>query len=504
MSEHALAPPTTTEESPPSGEAAHLRRRAARGGAVLMGSRLALQVLSWSVTILVARYLRPFDYGVMTAGAILLELADRLTEVGIGKALVRRPELTREDEAEAFTLSLILSWTMYAILFTTAGSAAAFFKNPDLVAYLRVLGVLVMFVPFRTVPLAILGRQLRMERQSVIGILSSGVQSSLVLGLAVGGMGYWALAVAAIAARLVDVVAMIAATGWRPRLRLPSRHSGDLIRFSAHATGAGLIWHAYSNMDYFILGRVAGAVVLGYYTLAFNLITLPTNRLTANFTQIAYPIFCRLQHDPKRMWDWFLRFLRVLAMLGLPAMLGLALIADDAIPLVLGAKWRPAIVPFQIMSVAGAVMVLSTAITPMFHVINRPDLDLKFSAICLVTMGPGFYFLGRAYGATGVAVTWATVYPVLSIGRIWATRSVTGLGVGDVLRPLVPIAAALAVLGLLVVGVQGLVGGAAPSWPRLSAMIATGVVSYAGAIWLFGRRSVLPDVQALIREIRSR
>lgn len=504
MSDHALIDKTETAERQPPTEPANLRRRAARGGAVVVASRLALQLLSWSVTILVARFLRPFDYGVMTAGSILLELGDRLTEVGIGKAIVRRTELTREDVAEAFTLSLMLSWTMYAILFVLAVPASAYFRNPELVAYLRVVGVLTLMIPFRTVPLALLTRELRMERQSAIQAMSTGVQSMLVLSLAAAGFGYWALAVGAIVAKFVEIIALSRATGWRPRLKLPGRGSRDLVRFSAHITGAGLVWHAYSNMDYFILGRVSGAVVLGYYTLAFNLITLPTNRLTGNLTQVAFPVFCRLQHDPSRMWSWFVRFLSFIALLGLPAMVGLALVAGDAIPLLLGAKWQPAILPFQIMSLAGGVMVLGTAVTPMFNVINRPDLNLKFSLVCLVTMTPCFYVLSRSHGATGVALTWAVLYPIISAGRIWATRSITGVGLGTMMRPLAPIFAALGVMALAVLGVEAVVGGPEPSWTRLVAAISCGAVSYLGSIWIFGRQSILRDVKTLWRELRGR
>lgn len=488
----------------PAGGGPSLRRRAIRGGGQLMAARLGLQLLSWGVTIAVARFLRSYDYGVLTAGAILLELADRLAEVGIGKELVRRPELADEDAAEAFTISAGLSVVMYAGLFALAPAAAAYFRTPEVAGYLRAAGLLVLLIPLRAVPLAILERGLRMKEQSAVQLAGGGVQSAVVLGLAAGGAGYWSLVGGAFAGRVLETGMLMGLARWRPRLRWPGPGGRGMIRFGVHITGAGLVWHVYSNLDYAILGRLAGPVALGYYALAFNLVTLPVNRLTGNAAQVAYPIFCRLQHDRRRMWDWYLRFLVVVSLAGLPAMVGLALVADDAIPLVLGAKWVPAVAPLRIMSVAGGVMVVANSLTPMFNVLNRPDLNLKYAVACLAAMGPSFYALGTAYGATGVALAWAIVYPVVALGRVWATRAVTGVGLGELLGALRPVLQAVGVMAALVAGVRGLVGGPGPSWARLGAAIAAGVAGYAGAVAAFGRRTVLPDVRAIVREVRSR
>src|SRR4051794_35535836 len=86
-----------------------LRGRALRGGAVLLASRLGTQALLWVVTLAVARLLRPFDYGLMTTGMVLVGLADILAEAGVGKALIHKEDLRPADLAGAFTATLGLS-----------------------------------------------------------------------------------------------------------------------------------------------------------------------------------------------------------------------------------------------------------------------------------------------------------------------------------------------------------------------------------------------------------
>src|SRR6188472_3781871 len=116
-----------------------LRRRVIRGGSFLIVTRIGTQVLSWAGTLFVARLLRPYDYGVMTTGMIFIALADVLAEAGVSRALVQKERLEPRDLAEGFTLSLILSVALCALLIAMAPSAGAFLDDPDLPALLRLL-----------------------------------------------------------------------------------------------------------------------------------------------------------------------------------------------------------------------------------------------------------------------------------------------------------------------------------------------------------------------------
>jgi O-antigen/teichoic acid export membrane protein len=85
--------PDVDEARPVGSQASSLRRAAVRGGTILVGSRLAVQVLTWLVTIEVSRLLQPLDYAVMTAGMMVVGFCDLLADAGIGRALIHREPL---------------------------------------------------------------------------------------------------------------------------------------------------------------------------------------------------------------------------------------------------------------------------------------------------------------------------------------------------------------------------------------------------------------------------
>jgi O-antigen/teichoic acid export membrane protein len=490
------APPFAGEEA-----SAHLRRRAVRGGTLLLATRLGTQIFSWVGTLLVARILRPYDYGLMTTGMVVVGLADLLAEAGVGKALVQKAKLERRDLAEGFTLSLLLGTALYAALFLLAVPAAEFLETPDFTGFLRVLALMVLLIPFRAVPLAILERDLRLGSQSAVHVLCAALQIGLVLALAVAGFGYWALAGGALAARVVETLAFTHAAGWRPRLAWPSIGAGSLLSFGLHVSGASLLWFIYSNADYAIIGKLAGPVALGYYALAFQLISLPVQKLTANVNQVAYPVFCRLQHDRGRLRDWYLRLTVLLSFVGAPALAGMALVAEDGFGLVFGDRWLPAIQPFQLLSLVGIFMVLGASVPPVLNALGRPDINLRYTGTCTLLFPPGFVLAGLSHGVVGVCLVWLVFYPVVVAGLVHATRGLTGISLLDVARVQRPVILGLIVMAGVVVVAQWLLA-ACSTGCRLPTTIAAGVLSYAGFMLVCARHSVLADVRLLLREFQ--
>jgi O-antigen/teichoic acid export membrane protein len=500
--------PARAPELAPAAEAVRaqtegLRRKAVRGGLVLVATRLLTQVCLWSVTLVVARLLRPYDYGLMTTGLLFVTLADLLSEAGLGKALVQKKTLEPADIAEAFTLNLLLAVGLYGLLFALAGPASLWLNTPEFTDFLRVLGLLLLLMPFRATPLALLDRELHMGRQSLVHVLAAVVQSGMVLGLALAGLGYWALAVGALASRLIEVAALTRLAHWQPRLRLPGARARGLLAFGIHVSLGSLLWFVYSNSDYAIVGRLAGAEALGYYALAFQLISLPVQKLTANVNQVAYPVFCRLQHDRPRLRDWYLRLTVLLGFFGMPALAGMILVAEDAFAVVLGDRWLPAVLPFQLLGGAGMLMIFSHSLPPLLNAVGRPDVNLKYTLVCTLVFPACFVAAGLQYGLVGICLAWLLVYPVLVTGLLWCTRALTGVGPLALLRAQLPVLGAVAFMAVAVLLVQWALTGVEHAGARLAATVAVGAVAYSGWMLVAGRHTVLADLRALWRELKG-
>jgi O-antigen/teichoic acid export membrane protein len=270
-----------------------------------------------------------------------------------------------------------------------------------------------------------------------------------------------------------------------------------------HVSFASLLWYIYSNCDFAIVGKLFGEKSLGYYALAFQLISLPVQKLTANANQVVYPVFCRLRHDPERLRDWYLRLTVLLGFLGMPALAGMALVANDAFALVLGPKWQPAVLSFQLLSVVGILMVYGSTLPPMFNALGRPDVNLRYTAVCTLLYPVAFAICANYWGVTGVCVAWLVLYPILIGALATLTRRLTGVGPVALLWPQRQLVGAVLFMAFVVLGIRFLMQESERPWLRLIMCIVAGAAAYAGVLLAFARHTVLADLRALLRELRG-
>ncbi len=505
-----MAEENLDSDSAPS-TAASLKQRAVRGGAILVIARLVAQVFQWSITLFVARWLAPEDYGMMTSGTLFLVLADLFAEAGIGRALVQKKELTREDLAQGFTLTFILSAALYSVLFLLADPAADFLGNPDFATFLRVLALALFLTPWRSTAGAALERNLQLGKSSSMQLAAAFVQAVIVFSLAYTGFGYWALAAGALIGRAVETVLLCMAVGWRFRLAWPSRESAGLLRYGLQISASSLCWYSYSNSDFAAIGALLSAEALGYYSLAFQLISLPVQKISATANQIMFAVYCRMQDDPDRLRDWFLRLTVLQNFVAMPALAGMGLVASDGIPALLGEKWSAAVLPLQLLCPVGAIMMIATPLPPLFNAIGRPDINAKYSGTCAVFFPASFFGVGwlghELDGARGciiaVCLVWLVLYPIIVAGLITLTTHLTRVNLLDLFRANLLVTAGVALMIGAVLAVQWTLADTSRT-ARLGASIAAGAVTYATWMLATARGTILADILALWRELRPK
>jgi O-antigen/teichoic acid export membrane protein len=461
-----------------------------------------MQVLSWAGTLIVARLLRPYDYGVMTTGMIFIALADVLAEAGVGGALVQKEQLEPRDLAEGFTLSLILSIALCTLLLVAAPWAGAFLDDRDLPSLLRLLALSLLLTPLRAIPMALLERNLELRRQSLAYALSVIVPLSLVLCLAIGGYGFWALAWGTLTTRALEAVMLPYLAGWRPSIVIPGHHAVALLRFGIHVSLGALLWFAWSNADYAVVSKVVGPAALGYYGLAFQLISLPVQKLTGNVNQAAYPLYCRIQHDRARLRDWYLRVTALLSLLGMPVLGGMAIVADDAFALVLGEKWLPAVGPFQVLAVVGMLMTVSYSLSPLINALGRPDINLRYTIISTIILPSGFVILGLTHGLVGICWAWLILYPLIEVWIVHSTRHLTGCGVRDLAIAQLPVVMGMVAMAATTLLARKLLSDLSQAVLRLGATILVGALTYVSFMLVVARRTVVADLRMLLQELR--
>jgi O-antigen/teichoic acid export membrane protein len=185
-----------------------------------------------------------------------------------------------------------------------------------------------------------------------------------------------------------------------------------------------------------------------------------------------------------------------------PVLIGAALIAGDALPLLLGEKWRGLVVPFQFLAPAGAALVIVATLPPLLNALGRPDIPMKVEMMSIVIYPVLLLLAAKTFGLLGVCAIWIIIYPTHVLGLVHATRHATGLTVGRLLRELRPFAMALVVMSGAVVLTQSYAASQTTGM-RVMLCVAIGGLAYAGAAMaILGRDRLMAGI-AFIKQLKN-
>ena len=115
------------------------------------GERITAQMVSFIVSIVLARFLLPREYGIIAMVLVFINIANVFTNGGFGEALVQKKDSDLVDFSTVFYCTLMVSMIVYIILFVTAPFIAKFYKTNEIIWVLRILGLKIIISAVSTI-----------------------------------------------------------------------------------------------------------------------------------------------------------------------------------------------------------------------------------------------------------------------------------------------------------------------------------------------------------------
>jgi O-antigen/teichoic acid export membrane protein len=462
-----------------------LDRALVRGVAWTASVKWLTQVLTWGMTIVVARLLLPSDYGLVGMATIYINLFTLFSEFGIGTAVVTMQALTDEQTSQLNSLSVILGFVGFLFSAAAAVPLGKFYHAPHLPNVVLILSIGFIVSGFRIVPYALLQKELRFKLLAVIEGVQGVVQASLTLLLAFLGFGYWALAVGILSFTITPTVLVLLLK--RQAYTLPKLSSiRKSIHYSRRLLIARLASASYNDSDFVIAGKFLGEAALGAYTLAWSLAHTPLEKLTTLVNRVTPSVFAKVQTDSGALSRYLQNITGVMSLAIFPATIGMALVAPEFVPAVLGAKWNQTVIPLQLLAIHALMRSNVILLAPVLNVIGEEGLAMWTSIATMMALPISFY-VGSRWGPVGIASGWVFVYPLLQIPLFSRSFSRIHLRLSDYLTTMWPALSACVVMASSI-EVLRLACDRRPLYFRLSSEILGGIVSYSLVLLLLHRR----------------
>ena len=458
-------------------------------------------MVNFVFAILIARLVSPDAYGLVAMTAILTALATVIQNMGLTSALIQREELSENDTTTVFVANVILGGIVALLLIAFSGQIAQFFDRDEIVSVVHVNAAALLLAALGTVQMAMLQRNYRFRAGLAIEVSVSFLSGGSAIVMALSGYGLWALLIMILVREASRTILLWTLIRWWPRGIFSTASLRELWSYARHMIGASLYHHFATNLTSLLLGKFYSATVLGLFSRAQSLQTLPVGLVTQPVQRVAFPLYSRHQSD----WGELRRLLRIhirsVALLAGVITAGLATCAREIVLILVGETWSASIPMLQTLSLAAFFGVTF----PLHSEANKAigasrwffwiEVAKKTFLVALIGFGIN---LGLTW------LLWALVISSFVDYLLSATSSARFLGYSWRAQ-IADLAPALG-LTIIAIGLAELATNAFNDpglWGGLVVQGGIVLVVFAGGIALFGARS-FPEVHAQWTELRSR
>lgn len=375
----------------------------ARGAVWMVAMRWSLRLVGLVNTIIMARLLSPTDFGIIAMAWIIVDFLTMLAETDVDVALVRNPQATRDHYDTAWTIKILSGLAIAAALFLVAPLVALYYGDERVTTVMRIVSLRAALMGFENIGVADFRKTLDFSKEYRYFLVRR--LSVFVIGLILAALlrDYLALVLATVVAAVVTVAVSFVMSPYRPRLSLAKwREMGSFSQWQMLFNSAQF---AGQRVDEFIIGGLGKAADIGNYYVAVDISTMPTREVVQPLGRAVIPTCARIAHDPDEMGKAFRSVLGFVALICIPAGVGISVVAEDLVMAVLGDKWGGAVWFFRWLGIYGALEGMLLAMEPFLMARSQEKLLALANLAYLLILTPALLFAGFSHGIEMIAVT---------------------------------------------------------------------------------------------------
>jgi O-antigen/teichoic acid export membrane protein len=465
---------TIDRDAKPPAHGDGLKQKTARGAMVAITGQFANFVLRTGSMMVMARLVSPEHFGLVNMVVAFTGFLNLFRDIGLVQATVQSEAISHEQTSTLFWINLMVGVGLAILCSLAAPLVAWFYGEPRLVWIMIALGSAFIFNGAAAQHRALLQREMKLGRLMAIEIVSLVLCIGIAIGMAVAGLGYWALVLIAACQPLLSMIGLWWSAHWRPGVPRSDTPVRSMLHYGGMVTLNGLIMYSANNLEKVLLGRFWGAEMLGLYGRAYQLINLPGENLNTTIGWVMFPALSRVQNDPSRLRNYFLKGYGLFLSLVAPITIACAIFAADIVRVMLGAQWGEAVPIFSLLAptiIAAAVM---SPLGCLMQATGRVVRSVKISLLIAPVLVLG-YTLGLSRGPTGVAVGFSGAMVMLIVPvTAWARQGTLITG-----RDMLLVAARPVVSALSGAALAYWVGTFLVSWGAFSRLVVVSTVLFA-------------------------
>lgn len=309
--------------------------------------RIASQLVSFVVSIVLARILEPSDYGSIAMVMIFVTLSNVFVEGGFSSALIQKKDADKLDFSTVFYFSIVFSIFLYVILFFVAPYISRFYGDgyEILTPVLRVIGLQIIVYGANSVQQAYVSKKMMFKKFFWATLIGTIVSACIGLAMAYWGFGIWSLVGQQMAMVITNTIVLYLVTRKLPGLMFSFQRLKGLFSYGAKILGASLLVSFFLDLRSLIIGKLYSAKDLAFFDRGRQFPNLIVTNINSSVGAVLFPKMSQEQDDKIRVKQLCRNSIRFSSFVMMPLMMGMAVCAEPLIRVLLTDKWIES-VPF--------------------------------------------------------------------------------------------------------------------------------------------------------------
>ncbi len=343
--------------------------------------RCGAQLVTFIVSIVLARILTPKDYGSIALVTVFTTILQVFVDSGLGTALIQKKDADDLDFSSVFYFNLVVCIVLYVVMFVVAPYIARFYNDTTLTPVVRVISLTIVISGVKGIQQSYVSRHMLFKRFFFSTIGGTIFSAFLGIGMAYAGLGVWALVAQQLSNAMIDTLILWLTVNWRPKMTFSWKRLVYLLSFGWKILVSALLDTVYNNLRNLIIGKIYSSSDLAYYNQADRFPKVIITNINTAIDSVLLPSMSSVQEDHERVKSMTRRAIKTSTYIMAPLMMGLAFCATSVVQLVLTDKWLPCVPYLRIFCFTYMFWPIHTANLNAINAMGRSDLFLKLEII---------------------------------------------------------------------------------------------------------------------------
>ena len=339
--------------------------------------RCGAQLVTFVVSIILARILSPDDYGTVALVTVFTTILQVFVDSGLGVALIQKKNADDLDFSTVFYFNFVVCLVLYVGMFFAAPVIASFYNDSTLTPIIRVISLTIVISGIKGIQQSFVSRNMLFKRFffSTLG----GTIFSAILGVAMAyaGFGVWAIVAQQLSNTAIDTLILWLTVKWRPKKMFSWERLKTLFSFGWKLLISSLLDTGYSNLRSLVIGKMYSPSDLAYYNQGDKLPSTVITNINTSIASVLLPTLASKQDDRKQLKNMTRRAIKTSTYIIAPLMMGLVFCAPPIVRLIFTEKWLPCVPYLRIFCITYMFYPIHTANLNAINAMGRSDYFLK-------------------------------------------------------------------------------------------------------------------------------